>query len=236
MADVFLPAGSAQGKPAVEDVAFLVGGTYTVAIVTPPEPTDLYNPRNYQDDQGQYYVVSIIPPDGHLRYRRCDFSTPLGGYNVDIEMPGVTGASYPVVTVEPTTRAVLVLWTGTGPHVYEALSNDDGESWEVPIVAFSGGSKPAIWVGVDSSIMRGAVVGTHIELSYQAPGDMAPSAPFTMKDQTGATILVKNDTFGLSQETNDSTLRWTAELSITGETATSTWESTDDGESWKRVV
>ena len=81
-----------------------------------------------------------------------------GGWDVDFEIPGIENASYPVVTVEPTTRAVLVLWASTtgGTNVLEAFSNDDGESWEDPIVAFSGGKFPAIWVGVDSSIMRGA--------------------------------------------------------------------------------
>lgn len=244
MADVFLPAGSAQGKPAVEDVTFLVGGTYTVAIVPVPEEAGA-NPRNYQDDLGQYHVVSIVGEDGHLKYWRADFSTPASpaGWAVAHEIDGVEDASFPVVTVETVNRSTLVLWqhkTADGPpptyEALEALSNDDGETWGEPTVAFAGGKYPAIWVGVDSSIMRGAVVGGGIKLNYQAPGDASPGAAFDMVDETGAAIAVNDDTFGLSQETNDSTLRWTAELSVDGETATSTWESFDEGASWRRVT
>jgi hypothetical protein len=122
-----------------------------------------------------------------------------------------------------------------GPRVMETVSDDDGDTWKDPTMTIPGGQYPVVETGHDGSIYRAAYVddgtghatGT-IQAQWQAPGDAAPSAVFTLMQADGVTpIAVQAGSFGLDHLA-ESAGRWILTVLEVGNTSPTEWASADD--------
>ena len=121
-------------------------------------------------------------------------------------------------------------------------SDDDGNTWNSPFMAISGGTHPNI-VSQDGQTLTAACVnvGTsttpvfHIQARAQGPGDPALGTLFTLNDTSGAALHVADDSFGLAFAAEGPN-RLALHVRIAGETSTSDWWSADNGRTWTRVL
>jgi len=122
-----------------------------------------------------------------------------------------------------------------GARVMETVSDDDGDTWKDALMTIPGGLYPEIEEGHDGSLYRAAYVddgmGTDtgtIQAQWQAPGDPAPSAVFTLMKADGVTpIAVQKGSFGLAHMA-ESAGRWILTVLEVGNTTPTEWVSADD--------
>jgi hypothetical protein len=184
-------------------------------------------PFIYQHPFGQLYRVAIAgspTTGGAVNLWRSDFSTPPWALTAVNASGGTVDADPALTTDHQTDRAFVVF--GRSGAAMQIYSDDQGATWSMPVQIIAGGTRPMIATGHDGTIIRAALVGTAIKCTIQRPGDVAASPVATWVDQTGATLSLQNDRFGMAQEHSGGE-RWIATLMITGDTAPSEWWSAD---------
>ena len=214
---------------------------YTLTDFVPPE-TGARNPANLHTRWGEFYrveaeVVEVGPPEElRIRCRRAE-AGPRPWVSEVLATPGPND-TYPKIFID-NREAIRIIYQ-EGPddaaNVMEVESNDDGETWEDPVLAIAGGTRPNAAVATsDASILRCAHVGGTVTFTRQDAGDTVPGTPWQALDETGAVIEIEEDTIGLC-EAHETACGWTMSIKVAGETAISDWVSYDDGETWERIV
>lgn len=202
------------------------------------------NPSNLQDALGQYHRVWIV--SGAVAYRRADVIRPGpgGAFDQSTSLGAPAGAvdAHPRIVREPWGRLLLVFQRAPGAGVPPAASDvlltysdDDGETWSTPTVAIPGGSKPRIRVGLDGTILTAALVGSNLKVTRQDPGELSPTAPYTVVDHLGAALSLADDTFDLDQGRSGDA-PWLLVAVKSGGTAPTEFQSWDEMQTVKEIT
>ncbi|MBC8134948.1 MAG: hypothetical protein H8F28_03565, partial [Fibrella sp.] len=147
--------------------------------------------------------------------------------------------------------------SGGTSGIYETLSADDGETWEVPTMAFPGGQTPVIARPADGDIggiLRSAFIpGSESDVSasvptgsrndgagtilgdFRFPGERTPGATFTFLKEDGTPLVVTGDGYHLAQ-LHEGQARWILSCIAEGENEFSDWTSAEEGRTWTRLV
>jgi hypothetical protein len=190
------------------------------------------NPRNYEHPLGSYYETFIR--EGDVRFRRSHWAVPPFEFEVAVTATGTAG--YPWAYTDHRTR-VWLLWEDSGDG-YQAASDDEGFTWGAPAVAIAGGSKPYGAVNVfDGTEVISAFIAASgkIGMKRRQVGELAYGTLFHLKDDAGVDLLFEDDThaYWWAYEAPN---RLVGHFHLDGETDTSTWFSTDSGETWMRAT
>ena len=206
-------------------------------------------PFNLQDHAGRYHATGTNS-DGII-YLRSDFGTNAAlGWAVtsQINNPGGKTLHNPRVIVDDRQEVRLVYsqhdtsgdtWDG----VYQAVSHDDGETWEAGTLLIADGKHPTVAIGQDGAFQI-AVVAAYvgpddgpgvITARVQGAGDADFGDPFNFKDDADTDLSVADDTFHIQQARDDQS-RWMLHVRIDGDSSTSQWTSYDETATWQRVV
>jgi len=195
-------------------------------------PTALM-PRNYEDKFGSYFETFI--KDSNVRVRRSFYASPPFAWEVVVTNSGT--ASYPYVYELPWRRLILLFVDG-GTDTWWAASDDSAETWTAPTLMIAGGTKPfgAVSPFDGTEVIAAFVAGSgKIQAYRRYAGAPTYGTPFFFKDDAGADLLFEDDTFSFAWGYENSA-RLLGHFHIQGESATSTWWSGDDSESWTRTV
>ena len=220
-------------------------------------PTPLRNPTNLETEGGQYFRGGA---KHGIRVWRTDKPIPIrasGLVSYDLANVAATGTGYDQSNAgrdsEPSFASdwrgrfhcVFMRRTGCSPTyayaAYETFSDDDGATWSISVMAFSGGKHPVIRTGNDGTLIRAAFVpnadpstGGTIQTTFQAAGDASPTSPVTLTDQTGATITTVDDTFSLTHA-RDGAARWVLIATPFGATQPAEWWSADECQTFTSI-
>lgn len=174
---------------------------------------------------------------GKIRFRRAEYPIPTG-WTLDVWATTGTGDSQPCLYRLPAGRLGL-LFTRDGSGVYETASDDDGETWSDPTMAFANASSPAAEIDrATGKLIRLAIVvdgsGYVLKATEQAPGDASPSAAWTLQRLSGGSLV------DLRVERKGAAIRSAPHGSgalvlsciLEGDTATTEMVSHDDARTW----
>jgi hypothetical protein len=175
-----------------------------------------------------FHQVSTI---AGLRYQGAPRTTPPFTRDVQVTTDPADGES----SIIRDWRGRLVTLALNRGRVQERVSTDGGNTWSLPVtiagsalmpVSHPRPAGPAVWNGavVYAWYDAGALKG---QIRY--PGDVAPSAVFTFKDDVGADLAVDDDSFGLSPAP-DAPRRWLLSVVVSG--ALTNLQSFDGCKSW----
>lgn len=142
---------------------------------------------------------------------------------------------------------LLLSWTrteaGSGTNVYEAYSDDDGQTWGTETKMADGAKHPGYGVGIFfGDLLRvwyapSGDTGT-LKGRYQEKGDKQPGAEFTLSRRNGAGALTPltpaDDSFRVVQ-LHEGMARWCLTMIVDGEDTPSHWVSADEGKEWTRL-
>lgn len=194
-------------------------------------PTALY-PRNFQDRFGSYYEVFVR--NGDVRARRSFYASPTFAWEVVVTSGG--GCSYPWMYLLPWRRAVLLFERAGSVEV--AYSDDDAETWSTPVAGIAAAGKPFGAVSpFDGTELQSAWVTASgkIQALRRYAGAAAYETPFFFKDDAGVDLVFEDDTHSYHWAYEGSA-RLIGHFHIDGESATATFWSSDDGQTWTRFV
>lgn len=209
--------------------------TITDTLVSWTFPTPAARAGNawvMQDRYGCYHRCEKRAAD--IRYLRSDSSVPLPGWAVDVNT-GIGALADPRMDIDYRDQIHLVAGAG---GVSESVSNDNGKTWESAGVALPSGKHGTIACLREppGTIIRAAYNAGKLIGTVQHGGDASPSAVFTFKDNTGADMLVEDDTFHLAFAF-DGPQRIVMAVNILTETTVSDWQCWDgEGRTWTRIV
>ncbi len=179
---------------------------------------------------------------GRIRYRRWQFPCPMGAAATEDSLVTIGFQDkQPCLCMDSNERLLLSFYRkagASGSGVYEIWSEDDGLSWSTPTLSIPNGLYPRSCVDLSGGILRAAWVadtGTvgFLRGTWQSPGDVSPSAVFTLQKSTGGDLKIKKIGFNLTPA-RDSASRLNLVCIVEGETDTSNWYSEDDGRVWTR--
>lgn len=205
--------------------------TSHLGVIVSAGPSAL-NPRNYEDKFGSYFEVFI--KDGNVRARRSFYASPPFAWEVQVTSSG--GCTYPWLYILPWRRAVLVCERAGSVEV--AYSDDEAETWSAPVAGIAGAQKPFGAVSpFDGTELQSAWVtaSAKIQALRRYAGAGAYEAPFFFKDDGGVDLLFENDTHAYHWG-YEGPARLIGHFHIQGESATSTWWSGDEGQTWTRFA
>jgi hypothetical protein len=187
-------------------------------------------PRNYEQRFGSYYEVFVR--SGNVRFRRSFFASPPFAWEVVATSSGA--ASFPWQYMLPWRRVVL-LYEDSG-DVRITFSDDDGISWETPVLMVSGGTKPfgAVNPFDGTELVAAFIVASgKIQAYRRYAGANDYGTPFFLKDDGGVDLLFEDDTFAFTWG-YEGPARLLMHCHIDGESGTATFWSADDGQTWTR--
>ncbi len=195
------------------------------------------SPWNLGHPWGRYHRVQLR--NGNVYYDRSDFGVPRPYAITNVQVTD-SGRDTDPRLIEDYRGLVRIVYSRTnnedGSDVWETVSSDDGATWGEAFMAIEGGRHPTIATDLrDGGIVRAAYVAGALQATYQAAGDPSPSAPFVLRDETGAALSVQDDTFHL-QPAYEGPSRWVLVVMIAGDTAPSDWVSADEGQTWERIA
>ena len=196
---------------------------------------------NLAEKRGPFHLAApLYNGDGSaagIGYWRCDTGAPGAWDSAAVIITSGAFDDNPSLAMDHRARLYCAFdRTSSGGTAggYEAYSDDDGQSWSTPAMSIPNGMYSIIRTGQDKSLYRiayiddgsGASTGT-LQGSWQAPGDAAPSALFTLKKSTGAAITLQQGAFGIDHMAETAS-RWILSILEIGATSTSNWVSADD--------
>jgi hypothetical protein len=199
------------------------------AVIVSQGPSALW-PRNYQDKFGSYYETFV--KNGDVRFRRSFYASPPFAWEVQVTTGGSCAA--PWAYILPWRRIVLQFERAGSIEV--CYSDDDGETFTTPVPGISGATKPFGAVSpFDGTELQSAWVTASgkIQALRRYAGAAAYETPFFFKDSAGVDLVFEDDTHSYFWGYEGAS-RLIGHFHIDGESATSTWWSGDDGETWTR--
>jgi hypothetical protein len=190
-------------------------------------------PWNLQSGDARYHRC-WTGSDGNIHYSGSQNATN------DWEFADVTATDEAVCSegrIAYDHRGILHLlytYTSTDTEVRERLSWDDGATWSDPTLAITNGTHPTISVSQNGTILRAAYVAGAITATRTSPNSLTGGTPFNFKDNAGVDLVVADDCFHLV-EGYRLDAPWLLHVLIDGDTDTSDWISSNDGETWTRL-
>ena len=184
------------------------------------------------------YLVALIDSDD-VRFRRAKHDVPIGNVWASDEVVTSYGdVRHAVFAVDLTNQrtVMLIIRENSGTfEVWRGHSDDFGTTfggWEyvadarhVHTGAGAEGSLCDVWFVYDSG---SSGPGT-LHAQYRGPGDTAYSAPYLIKDDTGANLKpAEANAWSNPVQAMDGQARWMLTMTIDGDTDPSTWFSTDN--------
>jgi hypothetical protein len=176
---------------------------------------------------------------GKIRFRRAEYAIP-AGWTLDVWATTGTEDSQPALYRLPTGRlGLLFTRKGSSTNVYETFSDDDGETWSEPTMAFANASLPACEIDrATGKLLRLAICvdgsGYVLKATEQSPGDASPSAVFVPQRLDGTSLVdIRVERLGVairSAPHGSGTLVLSTVLE--GDTDTTEMVSHDDGRTW----
>ena len=123
-------------------------------------------------------------------------------------------------------------------------SDDDGDTWNTPVMAIPGGARPVL-VSSEGHMICAAMTTTgtapnlihHITAVYRGPGDAVFGTPYPFQFLSGGTfapLSVADDSIGMAF-TDEGAGRLGLHVLMAGESTTSDWWSADNGATWTRI-
>ena len=171
-----------------------------------------------------------------IHYARADRSVP--PFVFDVVLTAGPGDTHPKMAYDFRQTLWLLFQRASG-SAFDSLqigSTDDGFTWGMEAMAFSGGKYPTVASSsMTGTIIRAAWVSNQIQANRQEPGSNLPGSVYTFKDQTGSTIQAADDSFNLAAAF-DAPSRWLLSIRLLGATEISDFQSWDDGETWALVT
>lgn len=165
-----------------------------------------------------------------IHYQRSDHPSPPFTYSA--MATSTAGDIQPRMVQERSLGRLLLIFSRVD-DIYEAASDDDGETWTTPTLMFTGGAHPTIAVDpVTGAILRAAWRSATIVGRVQYPGDSTSGVEFTFKNSVGSNLTVANDTFHISPA-DDGPGRWILVAQVSG--IVKTYQSFDDARTWAEV-
>lgn len=183
-------------------------------------------PWNLQTILGQYHATSA---DKGVRYQQAWANVP--PFDSDVQVTTDPAHTQPRMIRDWRGRGLLLYRDAAagGPYVRERVTDDDGRTWSRPRTIFVAAHHP---MPAGPSLLTGCVVyaaydtaSGSITATRQYPGDTAPGAAFTFKDDLGVDLAVDDASFGLATAP-DAPGRWLLHVLVSG--ALTHYESTDD--------
>lgn len=120
-----------------------------------------------------------------------------------------------------------------GGSVYERRSHSDGRfTWGGESQIRNGATHPDIVCSrAFGDVFYSYYLSGNLYGKRKDPGSASAGSEFTLKDSGGSALLVQDDVHRVAVDTRDT---YWLHCRIQGETSTSLWYSTDDGETWER--
>jgi len=206
-------------------------------------PPPFSNPYNATHPAWGYLLRSAIG-SGNAFVWRSNHGAPFGGWDAGPVQVTTGGQdSDPRLRYDADTGRLFCCFarsSGGSSDVYEAFSDDDGDTWGAEYLAITGGTHPTYGVGLERGVITACYVGPIwgpgvLTAIYQGPGELAPGSPYNLKDDTGTDIPVQDDTFSIVMPPNQSAL-WLLTVTVDGDSAPSEWYSAEpSGASWTRI-
>ena len=214
----------------------------------PVGDTKTTDPWIIQNKLGQLHRV--FSDKGSIRYMRSDSSVPpytTDVYVTTINETGLTRDDRSPCIAQTMHGKLIVLFERVNvrleqfgytfdihANVWESESNDDGETWSEPVMAFRHGRHPIVVVQPGTgTILRAAYVDGKIQATIQYSGEARQSEPFYFSDGK-FDIEVLLDSFCVAAAV-DGQQRWLLSVRCAAEPGTSDWVSYDDCRTWKRT-
>lgn len=211
------------------------------AMLSPGDEDLGDNPFNLHSIYGQFMRIGL--KDGLIHFWRAAHAAP--PFELDVDVSSRTDCANPKMAMDGMgiLFSVFEEFTGGIYTSYEAVSYDDGATWETEAaMAMANGRRPTINVNQTDTVLRCAFVYNSgssgpgkIKGTLQHSGDASESAVFTFKDDAAADIVFADDSFHVSPSASID-MRWLLSCRIDGETDVSEWFSTDDGKTWTRIT
>lgn len=190
-------------------------------------------PRNYETRFGSYYETFVRDDD--LWFRRSFYAGPPFAWELQVTTSGDVTHNWAYLLPW---RRIVLLFEKAGADVYVTYSDDEGQTWEAPVVSISGGSHPfglvCPFTGTEAIFAFIAATGKiHMKRRYAGADDYEVAV--AIQDDASADLLFEDDdiSFWVGYE---NPARWFAHLHPDGEAGTATFASADDGETWQRLT
>lgn len=186
------------------------------------------------------YVKATVDSDSNIVVQHAGFSIPAPSWIVETTVTDSADCGAPVLLHDPRMSEGLILLYECGADVHETRSHDLALTWDTAAVAFTGCSQPKARTG-NRTIVRaafkydsGSSGPGKIVCTIEGEGDLAQSSEFYWADD--AASLSVDDTGYDFCFAHDDQMRWTMSLTISGDSGTSDWWSTDECRTWTQVV
>lgn len=149
------------------------------------------------------YTLLARDYGGKIQVRRWPYPVFFGSPTLTVNVTSGPNETLPALCRPHFgTRIELMFIRPAG--AYSCCTDDDGETWSIPTLAFADATCVAPIVDSGGGVLRAAIVeagGSYvIKGTYQSPGDAGPSSTFTVQRYNGSTLedlMVENVRFGL---------------------------------------
>ncbi len=176
---------------------------------------------------GHYHVADDL---SGIRYRRAEDTVP--PFTLDVAVTADTTDRSPRMVRDADGRIILLWLRGT--DCYQALSDDEGETWSTATIIHMATTQVTIAKDrTTGMILRGYLVSNELIVTRQYPGEAAESADIPAMLHPGPVALELDDAGFHFSHAPEGPGRWLLAGVVSG--AAANFASADDGETWENV-